>query len=122
MFCFLFLFDIEKIEILVERKGNKMCMAEYEVEEETLKIKLPEELDHSNTAYIREEADKRIYSGSVRNVEFDFSKTKFMDSSGIGMIMGRYRLVNPIGGKIILSGVQGNIERIIKISGLYKLV
>lgn len=99
-----------------------MCMAEYEVKEETLKIKLPEELDHSNTAYIREEADKRIYSGSVRNVEFDFSKTKFMDSSGIGMIMGRYRLVNPIGGKIILSGVQGNIERIIKISGLYKLV
>lgn len=99
-----------------------MCMAEYEIKEETLKIKLPEELDHSNTAEIRKEADSRIYSGSVRNVEFDFSKTKFMDSSGIGMIMGRYRLVNPIGGKIILSGVQGNIERIIKISGLYKLV
>lgn len=97
-------------------------MAEYEIKEETLKIKLPEELDHSNTAGIRKEADSRIYSGSVRNVEFDFSKTKFMDSSGIGMIMGRYRLVNPIGGKIILSGVQGNIERIIKISGLYKLV
>lgn len=97
-------------------------MAEYEIKEETLKIKLPEELDHSNTAMIRMEADTRIYSGNVRNVEFDFSKTKFMDSSGIGMIMGRYRLVNPIGGKIILSGVQGNIERIIKISGLYKLV
>lgn len=99
-----------------------MKETEYVVSKETLTVKLPEELDHNNTTNIRKEADLLIYSGKVKNVEFDFSNTKFMDSSGIGMIMGRYRLVNPIGGRIILSGVQGNIERIIRISGLHKLV
>lgn len=98
-----------------------MKKTEYEITKDTLRIKLPEELDHNNAMEIRKEADKRIYSGMVKNVEFDFSKTKFMDSSGIGMIMGRYKLINPLGGKIYLMGVHGNVERIIKISGLYKL-
>lgn len=99
-----------------------MGKTEYEVCDETLKIKLPEELDHNNATDIRKEADYRIYSGKIKNVEFDFTETRFMDSSGIGMIMGRHRLVKPIGGKIILTGVQGNVERIIKVSGLYKLI
>lgn len=93
----------------------------YTISQDTLKIRLPEELDHNNATDIRKEADRIIYAGKVKNVEFDFSKTNFMDSSGIGMIMGRYRLIKPVGGKIILSGVQGNIERIIRVSGLYKL-
>ena len=97
-------------------------MTEYEIFEETLKIKLPEELDHNNATDIRDTADKYIYSCEVKNVEFDFSKTKFMDSSGIGMVLGRYRLIKPIGGKIAMKGVKGKVERIIRISGLYKLV
>ena len=94
----------------------------YEVQGETLKVKLPKEVDHCNSVEIRKEADKLIYSGMVRNVEFDFSNTNFMDSSGIGMIIGRHRLIKPLGGKIILSGVAGNVERIVKVSGLYKLL
>lgn len=99
-----------------------MREAEYKIEAETMKIKLPEELDHNNSTDIRKAADASIYSGKVKNVEFDFSDTSFMDSSGIGMIMGRYRLVNPLGGKVVLVGVKGNIERIIKLSGLHKIV
>ena len=94
----------------------------YEVKGETLKVKLPKEVDHCNSVEIRKEADKRIYSGKVKNVEFDFSNTNFMDSSGIGMIMGRHRLIKPLGGKIFLSGVTGNVERIVKVSGLSKLL
>lgn len=94
----------------------------YEVQGETLKVKLPKEVDHCNSVEIRKEADKQIYSGKVKNVEFDFSNTNFMDSSGIGMIMGRHRLIKPLGGKIILSGITGNVERIVKVSGLYKLL
>ena len=96
--------------------------AEYKLMDETIRIKLPQELDHSNATDIRKKADASIYAGKVKNVEFDFSNTTFMDSSGIGMIMGRYRLVHPLGGKIILSGVTGNVERIITISGLHKIV
>ncbi len=99
-----------------------MKQAEYKIEADTIKIKLPEELDHSNSSEIRKIADEKIYSGRVKNVEFDFSESLFMDSSGIGMIMGRYRLVKPLGGKVIIAGAKGNIERIIKLSGLYKIV
>lgn len=99
-----------------------MKQAEYKLEVDTIMIKLPEELDHSNALDIRKMADTAIYSGKVKNVKFDFGNTTFMDSSGIGMIMGRYRLVGPLGGKIFITGAKGNIERIIKLSGLHKIV
>ena len=99
-----------------------MKQAEYKLEDDTIRIKLPEELDHNNSIDIRKIADTAIYSGKVKNVKFDFSNTVFMDSSGIGMIMGRYRLVSPLGGRITVTGAKGNIERIIKLSGLHKIV
>ena len=99
-----------------------MDEAIYEVQNDTLRVVLPKEVDHCNSVNIRKEADKQIYSGKVKNVEFDFSKTNFMDSSGIGMIMGRHKLVKPLGGKIVLKGVKGNLERIIKVSGLQRLL
>ena len=70
-----------------------MEQVEYEIDNETLKVILPNEVDHCNTVSIRKEADLHIYSGRVKNVEFDFTNTKFMDSSGIGMIMGRHKLL-----------------------------
>ena len=99
-----------------------MKQPEYRLEADTIRIKLPEELDHNNSIDIRKIADTAIYSGKVKNVIFDFSDTNFMDSSGIGMIMGRYRLVSPLGGKIAIMGAKGNIGRIIKLSGLHKIV
>ena len=95
---------------------------QYKVCKDTLVIKLPEEVDHCSAGDIKKEADLKIYSGRIKNIEFDFSDTKFMDSSGIGMILGRHKLIKPLGGRISLSGVTGNIERIIKLSGLYKLM
>lgn len=92
------------------------------VEKETIVIMLPEELDHNIATHVKILADEAVYSGKVRNVEFDFTKTKFMDSSGLGMIMGRYKLVHPLGGQIYVSGVGCHVARIIKLSGLHKLV
>lgn len=94
----------------------------YEIRRDVMKVVLPKEVDHCNAMTIRKEVDKQIYSGKVKNVEFDFDKTDFMDSSGIGMIVGRYKLVKPLGGKIILAGVKGNVERIINVSGLNRLL
>ncbi|MEE1517596.1 MAG: anti-sigma factor antagonist, partial [Lachnospiraceae bacterium] len=108
---------------ILSKKGDEsMEQVEYEIDNETLKVILPNEVDHCNTVSIRKEADLHIYSGRVKNVEFDFTNTKFMDSSGIGMIMGRHKLIKPLGGKIILTGVKDNVERIINVSGLYKLL
>ncbi len=94
----------------------------YEVRGENLLIYLPEELDHHNAKVITEQSDWYIISQQIKNVIFNFKRTNFMDSSGIGVIMGRYKLINNIGGQIIVTNINQTIDRIFTISGLYKLV
>lgn len=65
----------------------------YEVRGENLLIYLPEELDHHNAKTITEQSDWYIVSNQIKNIIFNFKRTMFMDSSGIGVIMGRYKLV-----------------------------
>ena len=81
----------------------------YEVRGENLLIYLPEELDHHNAK-------------TITNIIFNFKRTIFMDSSGIGVIMGRYKLVKKRGGSITVTNINNSIDRIFTISGLYKIV
>lgn len=85
-------------------------------------VRIDSELDHHIAGYIREAADGRIRSTNAVNVIFDFSNVSFMDSSGIGMIMGRYKAVKVLGGKVILFGLNMQIRRIIEMSGINKIV
>ena len=64
----------------------------YQVQENCLTIYLPREVDHHNADEIRKEADAVISRNHIRYVIFDFDRTDFMDSSGIGIIMGRRSL------------------------------
>ena len=72
----------------------------YQVQENCLTIYLPREVDHHNADEIRKEADAVISRNHIRYVIFDFDRTDFMDSSGIGIIMGRYKTVSLIGGEV----------------------
>ena len=58
-----------------------------------LRVALPEELDHPVSDKIRKETDKIINETYIRTLVFDFQNTNFMDSSGIGLLMGRYRVL-----------------------------
>ena len=64
------------------------------VKDAVMTIRLPEEVDHFVADRLREEAGEILVERNVREVVFDFRKTVFMDSSGIGMIMGRYRQID----------------------------
>ena len=72
----------------------------YQVQENCLTIFLPHELDHHNAEEIRRESDHLIIRNHIRYIIFDFAETDFMDSSGIGVIMGRYRMICLIGGEV----------------------
>ena len=85
-------------------------------------IYLPEELDHHNAKTITEQSDLYIVSNQIKNIIFNFKRTMFMDSSGIGVIMGRYKLVKKRGGSITVTNINNSIDRIFTISGLYKIV
>ncbi len=97
-------------------------MSEFQVIENCLMIKLPEEVDHHRAGYISEQADSYLGQNQVANVVFDFEDTKFMDSSGIGIIAGRYRRVNHLGGKVYAIHVNRQIQRMLSMSGLNRLV
>lgn len=85
-------------------------------------IRVGEDLDHHITKELRENIDTMIDKGIVKNIAFDFSTTGFMDSAGIGLIMGRYKKIEPLGGSISIVGTNPAIERIIRISGIHKII
>ena len=93
----------------------------YQIVGKTLIIYLGSELDHHNASIIKKQSDWYIINNSIQNIVFDFNNTEFMDSSGIGIIMGRYRLVEHLKGRIAVVNLKPPVERIFHISGLYKI-
>lgn len=89
--------------------------------DDTVIIKLSGELDHHMTSGIRNQADEAIKSRSPSTVILDFSDITFMDSSGIGLVMGRYRLLQNTGGKIVIRGASSSIMSVMKMAGLERL-
>lgn len=87
----------------------------------TMKAILEGEIDHHTAKEIRETIDYNINVKSPSMLEIDFSKIQFMDSSGIGLIMGRYKLMKSINGQIKVINVPDSILRMIKLSGLTAL-
>lgn len=110
------------------RKQNKNTLkvgeegALYDIVQRCLVIRLQEELDHHNSIRIREKADKLIERNHIKHIIFDFSCSSFMDSAGIGVIMGRYKKVIFIGGKTVVANVNTSVDRVFRLSGLYKII
>ena len=94
----------------------------FRVIDNYLMVKMPEEIDHHKSSYISENADKFIVQKQVNHVVFDFEDTKFMDSSGIGIILGRYKKIACFGGKVFAIHADHRIRRLLMISGLHKIV
>ena len=86
---------------------------EYQVQENCLTIFLPHELDHHNAETIRKESDHLIDRNHIRYVIFDFEQTNFMDSSGIGVIMGRYKTISLLGGEVWAVHANERIRKIL---------
>lgn len=94
----------------------------YEKNRNTLTIHLSGELDHSMAARIRAEVDELIMDSRIRRLIFDLNDLRFMDSSGIGLIIGRYKLMARRGGSVAVAGPDAHIDRIFEMAGLYQLV
>ncbi|MCH5342865.1 MAG: anti-sigma factor antagonist [Acetatifactor sp.] len=97
-------------------------MEEFQIIDNCLMVRLPEEVDHHRAAYISANADRLLLQDQVQHVVFDFEDTKFMDSSGIGIIMGRYKKISCFGGRVYAIHVDRQIHRILNLSGISKIV
>ena len=94
----------------------------FEISGAVMTVHLPVDLDHPVSDSIRRETDRIIGQQYIKNMVFDFSETVFMDSSGIGLLMGRYRMMGMRGDCIQATGVNSYIEKLLHLSGVYKFV
>ena len=88
----------------------------------TLYVKVPSEVDHCQTDALRDEIDRKLQTEDIRVLEFDFTKTEFMDSSGIGLLMGRYKLMRALGGCVHITHAGERIQKILMLSGIHKII
>lgn len=94
----------------------------YESKEGCLTIAMPREVDHHCAEQLRKEADLLIGAYHVRKLVFDFSGTEFMDSSGIGVLIGRSKHMNYSGGQVEAKCLNDRIQKIFVVSGLHKII
>lgn len=91
-------------------------------EKRALLVNVEGELDHHIAEKIKGLVDDKMRSTNAVNIIFDFSALSFMDSSGLGVIMGRYKKARTLGGRVIVYGADAGILRIMEMSGLSKII
>ena len=94
----------------------------YKKEDKLLIIKLQEDIDHNLSEKIRRRLDYEIQRYIPRKVIFDFTNIGFMDSAGIGLIIGRYKLVTMLGGSMCIRVANKNVSKILEMSGIMKIM
>ncbi|MBE6548740.1 MAG: STAS domain-containing protein [Ruminococcaceae bacterium] len=87
-----------------------------------LKIKLRGEIDHHSASSVRTAIDSEIYQKKPRGLIMDMSAVNFMDSSGLGLIMGRYSVMNELGGEVIVTDPNPAIEKIMNLAGMERVI
>ena len=84
------------------------------------RISLQGEIDHHSAERIRNQLDRTILKSGADRIIMDLSNVTFMDSSGIGVLLGRYKLFATL--RIYLAGAGGNVDKLLKMSGVYSLM
>ncbi|MDD2619848.1 MAG: anti-sigma F factor antagonist [Syntrophomonadaceae bacterium] len=88
----------------------------------TLIVKVKGELDLLIAEKLREEIDRKLIDHQIKNLILNLEKVTFIDSSGLGLIIGRYKKISALNGKMYIVGAKPAIEKILFFSGINKLV
>jgi anti-anti-sigma factor len=91
-------------------------------ENDKLIVKLTGEIDHHSIKDIREEIDSIIIDSKPQSLILDLGEIDFMDSSGLGLVLGRLRRMNEICGKLFILNPTPRIEQILQMAGVDKLI
>lgn len=94
----------------------------YYKQDKLLIFKINEEIDECSVKEIRRKADYEIERFMPREVIFDFDRVTFMDSAGIGMVIGRYKETNMLGGKMSIANLTDSVRKIFAMSGVLKII
>ena len=90
----------------------------FDLQDDTLTLYLSGEIDHHNAKNLRQKADNEILRLKSPKVILSFKDVSFMDSSGIGLIMGRYKLVSGYGGSVFIKDASAYLKKVMRLAGL----
>ncbi|MBA5850913.1 anti-sigma F factor antagonist [Clostridium sp. cel8] len=94
----------------------------FQIKEDMLIVHMIGELDHHSAEEVRNKIDDAIEKDNLNKLILDFSSVSFMDSSGIGVVIGRYKKLNLRGGKVCIVNVIDSVKRVFELSGMFKII
>ncbi|MEE0741148.1 MAG: anti-sigma F factor antagonist [Emergencia sp.] len=94
----------------------------FYLKEDTLVVCLSGEIDHHVAERLRNDIDAQIQTYAAKNLILDFSDVSFMDSSGIGVVLGRYKKLAAVGGTVMIQNADRLIRQILDMSGIFSLM
>ena len=80
------------------------------------------ELDHHTAGALKGCIQEELAKGRVRNLVLDFTGLSFMDSSGLGVLLGRYKKLKAGGNSMYIKNANRQIEKVFDVSGIYKII
>jgi len=95
---------------------------DMKVKQDVLLIRISGELDHHTADELREQATKAIENEGIRHIVMNLEHLTFMDSSGLGVILGRYKQIKQLHGEMVVCAISPPIKRLFDMSGLFKII
>ncbi|WP_028399528.1 anti-sigma F factor antagonist [Ectobacillus panaciterrae] len=93
-----------------------------EVKRDVLCIRLEGELDHHTAEDLRTKVTEMLEKHGVHHIVLNLENLSFMDSSGLGVILGRYKHVKSLGGEMVVCAISPAVKRLFEMSGLFKII
>lgn len=94
----------------------------FDVKGDVLIVRLSGELDHHEAEILRDRWKEMLYSNPVKHILLNLEAVTFMDSSGLGVVLGRYKEAKQLGGEMVVCSISPIVKRIFEMSGLFKII
>lgn len=108
--------------VMGNKQGGDILYLSVEKHKNNLLVQFKGELDHHTTENVRQKIDQQYFDQRLKNIILDLRGLTFMDSSGIGLIMGRYRNCIEKNGLVAIVSDNSYVDKMLKMSGLLKII
>ncbi|WP_108672319.1 anti-sigma F factor antagonist [Peribacillus acanthi] len=95
---------------------------DLEIKEDVLCIRLKGELDHHTAEELKDKASSAIEKHGIKHIILNLDELSFMDSSGLGVILGRYKQIKQNHGEMVVCAISPAVKRLFDMSGLFKII
>ncbi|ATA60530.1 Anti-sigma F factor antagonist [Geobacillus stearothermophilus] len=107
----------------MDKEEHAVSLAiDLEVKQDVLIVRLSGELDHHTAEELREQVTDVLENRAIRHIVLNLGQLTFMDSSGLGVILGRYKQIKNVGGQMVVCAVSPAVKRLFDMSGLFKII